>query len=501
MRVAALCFGLTAAMQLHLDISKHNKTKHHAMSEAHKVKHNASHHASHKVVHRHHEHFTVNMSNLQKLYHARNKAAANQSMGLDPHCHSGIMNGAMTACCQADCGECSDSSDICENQATNGRGSTCCPATMLGGDLPSCEVSKAPCAVPESVRAPESVSELTAADRHAKDDCNEAIPKTSAILHLSTAYLKFPDSTVPRSVSQSCGTSYGELEQIAAACSDDDDCLGFSANSDGSPKCLLMAPDDFVEVSDSSDHLYLKKQVGYSGHTFSISEAQYSDCSKSCGSGTLSVKHVCESSEGVTVKKSFCSYLIAMNEDARPRHDHTVTCNSQPCDEATTMPGNCAEHLEGCVEALNTYSNNWYYDGEKIGAWGKFLLCPSGLYNKYPWWRNWDNREWGTDVEEQGAKIVITGREEYYYGYDSDTGLYFGEYRPTDEGLQEISVEFECGELNEQGDGEWYLKSSEGYNEKSTFYSFFSDREYAYYNYYFSKWEAAIKHPCACGKK
>merc|ERR1719265_587317 len=77
---------------------------------------------------------------------------------LDPHCSEGIMNAAMTACCQADCGECHDESDICNGKATNGRGTTCCPVDMLAGNLPSCENSKAPCAIPDYVRATPDIS-------------------------------------------------------------------------------------------------------------------------------------------------------------------------------------------------------------------------------------------------------------------------------------------------------------------------------------------------------
>jgi hypothetical protein len=233
---------------------------------------------------------------------------------LDPHCSEGIMNTEMTACCMADCGECSDTSDLCDagRQAEkgtekHGRESTCCPATMLAGDLPSCENSMAPCAIPESVRNPADLSSLTAADRHAKDDCGDAIKATDDHHHLQTAYLKFASKEFKTKTEHGgcvgtadCG-SYGTMEQAAAACSNNDDCLGFDATADGSPDCLFMADDKLMTLVDSSTDMYVKREYHFTGRTFGIRMVNH--------------KCYCKDPKGAfEVKLGFCSSQILMND-------------------------------------------------------------------------------------------------------------------------------------------------------------------------------------------
>merc|ERR1719201_3248573 len=70
----------------------------------------------------------------------------------------------------------------------------------------------APCAVPKSVRNPPDVASITAADRHAKDDCGEAVPETQAMQHLQTAYIRKQHGTVDASTTE-CG-NFGTLVQM-----------------------------------------------------------------------------------------------------------------------------------------------------------------------------------------------------------------------------------------------------------------------------------------------
>merc|ERR1719409_238694 len=222
------------------------------------------------------------------------------------------MNTEMTACCQADCGECSDTSDLCDaarqdEKNPHGRESTCCPATMLAGDLPSCENSMAPCAVPESVRNPPDLTSITAADVHAKDDCGEVQKATKDSQHLHTAFLKFQGKEFTTKTehggcltTSDCG-SYGTLEQAAAACSNNDDCLAFDTDSEGKPDCLIMAEEKIMTLTSGSNDVYIKREFHFTGETFGLRSVSH-DCFRKNPSGALKVK------------LGFCTSQIAMNE-------------------------------------------------------------------------------------------------------------------------------------------------------------------------------------------
>jgi len=253
------------------------------------------------------------------------KASSLLAYRLDPHCTEGVVNTAMTACCQKDCDECDDRSDVCVNNATNGRGSTCCPSIMLADKkLPSCEVSKAPCAVPEAVRNPPTVSDLKGTGKNAGDDCGEAVQKTQNQLHVSTAYIKFVGKTI--GATKDTSTSYGSTDQAAAACSEKDDCMGF--DTDG----LFIASTKLEPVEDGSGDLYLKREEHYTGQTFVLYAGDFGECSVTCGGGELANSWKCHSSSGVEVKTGMCSTQAAMNEDAaKGFFDETIECNTQSC--------------------------------------------------------------------------------------------------------------------------------------------------------------------------
>jgi len=234
------------------------------------------------------------------------------------------MNTEMTVCCQKDCGECSDTSNFCSASRQEemgvdpqGRESTCCPASMT--EVPSCEVSMAPCAIPESVRNPPDIASITAADVHAKDDCGEVIKATKDTQHVSTAYVKFPEKGIGATTTD-CG-SYGTLEQAAAACSNKDDCMGFNFKSD-KPDCLYVASTEIETTSDSGGQdLYLKVEDQFTGHKY---EFVFGDCSVTCGGGTKAVE--CKSTSRETVAMGMCSAMVAMNSDVLPQE-----CGTDPC--------------------------------------------------------------------------------------------------------------------------------------------------------------------------
>jgi len=249
----------------------------------------------------------------------------------DPHCHEGIVNTEMTACCTADCGECHDGSPTCKAAAKNGRGSTCCPSQMLKEKVPACDVSMAPCAVPDSVRNPET---QTFGAVHAKDDCNKVVKATSDDNHVATAYIKWEKKSCGATTDSS--KSYSTAAQIAAACSNSDDCMGFVVASDGTPKHLLVAGNDVKELSVGGDDTYLKREDAFTGETFHFTVPVFGECSATCGGGTQtsSAVEACMTTAGVTRKLGMCSGLVAMNADAQPAY--TRDCNEHDCPTSTT---------------------------------------------------------------------------------------------------------------------------------------------------------------------
>jgi len=259
---------------------------------------------------------------------------------LDPHCHEGIMNTEMTACCQKDCGECHDGSDICNAKATNGRGSTCCPSDMLTEHLASCENSKAPCAVPAYVRAAPDVNSLKTAEgsRTAIDDCGDAVPDEDERHKLATHFLHFRSQDVTRNsaVEASCG-EYGTLAAATAACDRRDDCMGFTW---GGSDCLLIAGSALEELSAASHDVYVKVE-GSGGRRFVFDPMQYTaDCSKACGGGEQTRDIKCKSCkseeatkkncEGLEAPLGMCTAQVVMNADAVP--STSTPCNSFACE-------------------------------------------------------------------------------------------------------------------------------------------------------------------------
>jgi len=339
----------------------------------------------------------------KEAHHASHKSdplglsALAHRLKLDPFCKEGIMNTEMTFCCMADCVECSDTSDLCSANRTDaenphGRESTCCPAAMEAAAVPSCENSMAPCAVPKSVRNPPDVASITAADRHAKDDCGEAVPETQAMQHLQTAYIRKQHGTVDASTTE-CG-NFGTLVQMAAACSKRDDCMGFSSvpqtEGEETPDCMFIADNHIDLVEGSTNNIYLKREDQFTGEIFKITLGDYGECqSEGCGAGSTCCKErkiICTASSGVTVATGMCSSQVAMNHDARP--SVMAKCGQEICDRnagelqppadlttTTAAPteaddpvtqGECHEALPFCLSGQTWYYYHW-------------SLCPDGV--------------------------------------------------------------------------------------------------------------------------
>jgi len=274
----------------------------------------------------------VTAAALQLNGHTSGKATL-LALRLDPHCTEGVVNTAMTACCQKDCGECDDRSDICVNNATNGRGSTCCPSIMLADEkLPSCEISKAPCSVPDAVRNPPTVADLKGSGRNAGSDCGEVVGETQNELHVSTAYIKLVGKTI--GATKDTSTTYGTTAQAAAACSAKDDCMGFDADG------LFTASTKLEPLEDGSGDLYLKREEQYTGQTFKLNAGVFGECSVTCGGGELANTWQCHSTSGTEVQTGMCSAQVAMNEHAaKGFFDETIECNTNACEVA--RPAQC----------------------------------------------------------------------------------------------------------------------------------------------------------------
>jgi hypothetical protein len=237
---------------------------------------------------------------------------------------------------------------------------------MLAGDLPSCENSMAPCAVPESVRNPPDLTSITAADVHAKDDCGEVQKATKDSQHLHTAFLKFQGKEFSTKTehggcltTSDCG-SYGTLEQAAAACSNNDDCLAFDTDSEGKPDCLIMAEEKIMTLTSGSNDVYIKREFHFTGETFGLRSVSH-DCFRKNPSGALKVK------------LGFCTSQIAMNEldgaevyTDLPRAACAPTPSPTPAPTTTTTTTTFAGTTS--TPYGDYYYDDYYYGGYYYGS-------------------------------------------------------------------------------------------------------------------------------------
>lgn len=336
------------------------------------------------------------------------KGQAGRDM-LDPHCRHGIMNTEMTVCCMKDCGECSDTSDLCDagriaekGMDPNGRESTCCPSWMT--KLPSCSSSMAPCAIPDDVRNPPGLDSLKAADRHAKDDCGEAEKVARDAHHLVTAYIKFEEQSLSTSAASTteCG-KYGTLAQAAAACSNNDHCIAFSTTSEDKPDCLYIAGTELESLAGGSNALYMKREEQFTGKTYKLTPTGvFTECTVSCGGGTKEVKLACRTSGGVSVPLGMCSTQVAMNADSKPKTE--AHCNPLPCDVPMLEFADFAKELEEQhLKELTTAAPVEISAGTTTSTTTGTTTTPG------PWCPQ------GTVSDDVGCMVMPKGMGEYYY--------------------------------------------------------------------------------------
>jgi len=145
---------------------------------------------------------------------------------------------------------------------------------MLGEKLPSCEFSHAPCFIPDFVRNPPSIADLTSATVHAKDDCNEAIPAKDADFLLNTHFMKFTGKgKTSATVTTQCST-YGFDTAAASQCNNLVDCVGFTVGiGTTTPSCLLVAGTELETLSTSTTQDTWLKHEELSGAAFQFTAA------------------------------------------------------------------------------------------------------------------------------------------------------------------------------------------------------------------------------------
>jgi len=248
----------------------------------------------------------------------------------DPFCKEGLTDTSLSACCQADCGECADGSDVCEAKGENGRGSTCCPSEILSADVP-CDESHAPC-----VLKPAPVDLTSEAGvRNAIMDCKMSVKAESDRQRVATDYVKHAEKKMKPSTTLDCNgdtlgpdTEWKSVEEIAYACEQRDGCGGFTME-DGKPHCLLSEADDADMgkiVSAPGVDTYLRV-VNKKGLSFRVIAGAWSACSVTCGTGKRTRKLLCESEMGTDDSIERCMGLFSV---AGLPHTEEV-CNDFGC--------------------------------------------------------------------------------------------------------------------------------------------------------------------------
>jgi len=320
----------------------------------------------------------------------------------------------------------------------------------------------APCAISESVRNPE---EHVMPAVHAANDCGEAKKDMKDLIDLNTHYINFVDKKMSPGSTADCG-SYGTIAQAAAACSNKDDCVGFTVKSDA-PDCLVIAGDDLEKLEDESGtSTYVKKEDGYTGYAYELQPGAVSEtCSVSCGGGYLHVTPGCKSASGVAVKTGMCSAAVIMNADALPKTE--FECNTFEC-EAVQLHDMCA-HM-GWVGALP----NYYYAPWQLYFWQGFQLTASPSVGSYSGvYATTSDRGWSSWFSFDSANYsdTVNVGSNSYYGF---------EWKAT--------VDVKCGDTvkqfahqTEHKAGEWWWAA-----------------DYTYYDPEVYDIAVTIEAPCAC---
>jgi hypothetical protein len=227
----------------------------------------------------------------------------------DPFCHKGLASSDLSACCQADCDECSDTSDICSDEES-GRQSTCCPAAIKEAGE-KCDDSHAPC-----MMAPQTSEGLTSAEgvRNAAFDCKNSVKDEMDRQRVSTDYLKHVGKALlPSPEELDCNAeSWKTIEDIAYACEQREGCGGFSTDMDGVPKCLLAESDELAKlVDDTGKNTYIRV-VNKKGLSFRLEAGPWSECSVTCGNGTQTRELFCNSEMGTDSSLERCQGIYSV---------------------------------------------------------------------------------------------------------------------------------------------------------------------------------------------
>jgi hypothetical protein len=281
----------------------------------------------------------------------------------DPFCKNGLSDTALTACCQADCGECADGSDVCLEKDENGRGSTCCPHVILAADV-SCGDSQAPCVVKpaqsEDLTSPEGV-------RNAAFDCKTSVKAEVDRQRVTIDYIKHTDSSEnPEPQTIDCDAEdWTSIEKIAFACEQRKGCEGFNTK-DGKPHCLLEKPADssILKMATSAGTDTYMRVVNKHGMSFEISAGPWSTCSVTCGGGKQTRELFCSSEMGTDSTLERCQGMYSLS--GMPPTEQSCNDFGCPCESGQVIEDNG-------VQLTNTA--NLAYDSS-----GK-LAC--SMYNQY----------------------------------------------------------------------------------------------------------------------
>jgi len=188
----------------------------------------------------------------------------------DPFCKTGIASMDLFSCCPKSCGSCDDANEACTGAggdlAAQGQGG-CCPGKIKGSeDYRQCDLTRPPCQLGDDYRNPpgsDALDMLANVERHAKDDCNEAIPEATKVMRMSIQFAHKVD-TSSGGTTIDCGTYTKQpLHAAAAACSSNEDCVGFTSKG-AEADCLLV---DFNGESDSPGNSLYIKVKNQAGHT------------------------------------------------------------------------------------------------------------------------------------------------------------------------------------------------------------------------------------------
>jgi hypothetical protein len=273
----------------------------------------------------------------------------------DPFCKSGVADTSLTTCCQGDCSECSDASDLCKAKDESGRGSTCCPAEILAADV-SCEGSQAPCVMPAA-----KTQDLTSAEgvRNAAFDCKQSVKAEVDRQRVSTDYLKHEGSSLavsPETLDcndEQLGTDkeWKSIEAIAFACEQRDGCGGFTTDG-GKPGCLLAEPEDLSDMSASPGVDTYIRVVNKKGLAFHIQAGPWTECSVSCGTGKRTRELECHSEMGKDEGLERCQGIFSLS--GLPPTEETCNDFGCPCAKDQTVESNEVQMSNSVVFAYDS---------------------------------------------------------------------------------------------------------------------------------------------------